>query len=383
MHVARTLVALIAVGLLAGCQIPPPRALDDPASMPSPGSIAYVPGQLPPPPGTGWTTPQHQDAGPLQGGYTVRVLGMPVEIPESVIRRTQLGRDGRVGDAVERRTRVGGLRGGPAEFILTYRTDYQWGRDLDGGGGQAPDLWTNQFRVSWEQPLPLFGRFGLFGEYTNRKYEFHGENGFIPGTDDPWGTAHRIVVGANLFQPFHEQWAFVLAGDLRWHVEDGASLSDGMSWSLTAGVGWRPSKTLDLGAGFVVQDSFADDLFFIGGPQVDWRPNERWRFAIVGTELEIQHSLNNAWQIGGGGGFTGHRFRLDGDGPGANQIAAESRFPIYLQARYRGVEDLDLTWRVGVDVTREFRIEDANGNTLRRFDSDPSPYVSFRAIWRL
>ena len=69
------------------------------------------------------------------------------------------------------------------------------------GGGTAPDLWTNQFRLSWEQPLPVFGRLGVFGEYTNRRYDFEGENNFIPGTNDPWGSVHRIVVGANLFQP--------------------------------------------------------------------------------------------------------------------------------------------------------------------------------------
>ena len=25
------------------------------------------------------------------------------------------------------------------------------------------------------------------------------------------------------------------------------------------------------------------ELFFIGGPQFDWRPNEKWRIALVGT----------------------------------------------------------------------------------------------------
>ena len=193
---------------------------------------------------------------------------------------------------------------------------------------------------------------------------------------------HRIVTGANLFQPVSESWAIVLATDLRWHAEDGASLSDGFSWSFTAGVGYRPSEKLDLGLGFIVSDSFGDEIFFIGGPQFDWRPNEKWRIALVGTEMEIQYNHNRSWQFGGGGGLIGHRFRLDGDGPGANFIASESRFPIYAQVRYRGINDLDLTWRMGVDITREFTIEDSAGRTISTFDSDPSPYVSFRAILR-
>lgn len=375
----RPLLALLAAGLLAGCQIPPPDARDVP---PGPSSIAYEPGVIPPPPGGGWTTPAGAEARPLDRGCTVRILGMPLEIPDHVIRLTEEGRDGRVGDAVERRTRVGSLYGGPPEFIVTYRTVYQWGTDLHDGAGTAPDLWSNQFRLSWEQPLPVFGRFGLYGDYTNRRYEFGGRNDFVPGTDDPWGTTHRIAIGANLFQPVHEQFAIVLAGDIRWHAEDGASLADGFTWSLTAGVGYRPSDKLDLGLGFIISDSFASDFYFIGGPQIDWRPNEKWRIALVGTELEIQYNHNSAWQFGGGGGFTGHRFRLAKDGPAPNQIASESRFPMYLQARYRGIDDLDLTWRIGADITREFTIEDQNGNTLRTFESDPSPYVSFRAILR-
>ena len=382
MPVLRVPLLLIAAAVLAGCQLPPPSAFEDPVDEPSPSSIAYVPGQLPPPP-SGWTTPADAHDKPLQRGCTAWICGLPLEIPDHVIAMTQKAGDRRVGDAVERRTRVGTLHGGPPEFIVTYRTVYQWGTDLHDGAGNAPDLWTNQIRASWEQPLPLFGRFGLYGDYTNRKYEFNGRNDFVPGTDDPWGTAHRVAVGANLFQPVHEQWAVVIATDVRWHAEDGASLGDGFTWTITAGVGFRPSEKLDLGAGFILSDSFADDLYFIGGPQVDWRPTDKWRFALVGTELEIQYDHNRAWQFGGGGGFVGHRFRLRKDGPQPNGIASESRFPIYLQARYRGIEDLDLTWRVGADVTREFTIEDASGRTLRTFESDPSPYISFRAIWRL
>lgn len=379
MRSLRLLPLLLATVLLVGCQITAPGAA--PGAMPGPGSIAYEPGARPPPPGE-WTTPVNAEAGRLESGATVRILGLTLEVPASVIAMTEASADDRVGDALERRTRVSSLYGGPPEFIVTYRSVYQFGTNLHDADGDSPDLWTNLFRVSYEQPLPVFGRLGIYGSYTNRDYEFEGPNPFIAGTDDPWGSVHQLAVGANLFQPVHERFAVFIATDFRWHVEDGQSFSKGASWAVTLGGGYRVSEKLDLGAGIIVQDTFGDEVFILGGPQFDWRPNRTWRFVLSGTELDIQCNINRNWQLGAGGGFIGHRFRLDDEGPGANYIAAESRFPIYVQARYRGIDDLDMTLRVGTDITREFRIQDSGGNTLRTYESDPSPFVSFRAILR-
>ena len=143
----RLLLPLIAAALLAGCQIPPPRAKDAPQDLPGPRSIAYVPGEIPPPPGQ-WTTPEnaHAQGGTLEQGCTVRICGLPIHIPQHVIELGEAG-DRRVGDAVERRTRVGSLYGGPPEFIVTYRMAYQWGTSLSNDGGTAPDLWTNQVNL--------------------------------------------------------------------------------------------------------------------------------------------------------------------------------------------------------------------------------------------
>ncbi len=381
MRATRLFTLLTATAFLAGCQVGAPAASPRPA--PTPSSIAYQPGVLPPPPG-GWTTPRvPETAGRLEkGGQTVSIMGMPVHVPQSVIDLTQGGRDARVGDALERRTRVGSLRGGPAEWIGTFQTTYQWGTELD-HPGDAPDLFTNRFRLSHELSTPLFGRLGIYGDYTNRNYTFSGTNGLIPGTEDPWGTAHRIAVGVNMFQPVAEAWAVFLATDVRWHAEDGADLSDGFTWSVTAGFGYRPSDVLDLGLGVIVSDSFAGELFIIGGPQFDWRPNKEWRFVLSGTQMEIQRNIGRSWQIAGAGAFLAHRFRLNDSGPLPSGIVAERRIPIWIQARYRGIPDLDMTLRVGVDLVREFRIENANGSTFGTHTTDPSPFVSFRAILRL
>lgn len=339
-----------------------------------------MPGQIPPPPGA-WTTVPGDSLPTLSRPITASICGIPIVVPPEVQELTQRT-DWRVGDALERRTRVGTLEGGPPEWIVTLRSEYQWSSDLNRDGGSSPDTWMNLARLSFEKPTPVFGRFGTYLEYTNWQNEFSGRNEFIPGTDEPWGTLHRLAAGANMFQPVSEAVAIFLAGDVRSHVEDGASLSDGFSWAVTVGAGWRVSDKLDLGAGVIVQDTFGDEIFVIGGPQFDWRPSQAWRLVLSGTEMEVQWNPNTRWQVGAGAGLIGHRYRLAPDAPGLGQIAAESRAPVFLQVRYRGVESLDLTWRVGVDLWREFTIRDASGNWLRSYTSDPAPFVGFRGILR-
>ena len=369
-------VALFALVLTvcAGCQSPAPVA---PAALPS-TSIAYGPAEARAA-ALAWTTPPVPEGGPALR----RSDGRHPELPSHIVASSQGTSGTHVGDAVERRTKVGALEGGPVELVATLQSSLQFGSTLE-NGGDAPTLWTNRFRLSLEKPTPYFGRIGLYGEYARYDYEFSGPNGFVGGTERPFDLVHRMNVGLNVFQPVHEAWALFFAGGVTWAAEDGADLADGFGWNVTAGVGHRLSETFDVGLGVLLSQSVGEnDLYFIGGPQFDWHPNEHWSIALEGTTLEISYKPNPDWELTGGGGFTGHRFRLRKDGPAAGGSFSESGFPLWVQARFLGLADLDFAVRAGVDLDRSFALINRGGSTVRILDADAAPFVSIRAIWRL
>jgi hypothetical protein len=312
----------------------------------------------------------------------VLVDGREMELPSSLI-ASRGSEDHRVGDAGERRTRVGSVQGGPLEVVATLETTWLGGGALD-TGEDGPDLWTNTARVSVEKPTPLFGRLAAAVGTTRWTYAFSGRNSLVAGTDRPFGSAQRLSLSLSDFQPVHEAWALVGAFGATWAAEDGADLADGFTWTFTGGVGHRISPSLDVGVGVILGHGFGESgLDVLAGPQFSWRPRPDWRVRLDGTTLDVAWQPSPSWELSAGGGLDGHRFRLDDRGPGAGYIVAESNFPLWMQARYRGLADLDLTLRLGLDVRREFTIEDASGSTLRTVGSDPSPYARLRLIWRL
>jgi hypothetical protein len=175
----------------------------------------------------------------------------------------------------------------------------------------------------------------------------------------------------------------VLTGTVSWSAAEGASLGDGMSWSVSGGVGHRFSDELDIGAGVAVSDRFNEEIFIIGGPQFDWHPTEEFSIALSGAQLEAAYRPNDEWEWGIVGGFSASRFRLRDQAPQQGRIVTDTRLPIYLRLRWRGSKKVDVELRAGADVLRQFDIEDSQGRNGVAYDADAAPFFGLRWIQRL
>lgn len=338
-----------------------PHSIARKVPVPGPQTVPFPVG-----PGAAWTSPREPD--------------LPRLGREGRERSYWVSGEGEIGTGIERRldrTQTAG----PWEIYPTFTSLFAFGGRMN-SGEDAPDRWDNRLRVSFEKPVVNFGRYGATIDYELQNYYFSGMNSFIPGTDRPWNAVHNLELGLNAFQPVHEEWAVIVNGLLGWSAAAGAALAGGFSWSVTFGVGHRVNDDLDLGAGFIVSDRFAEEPFFFGGPQFDWRPSEHWRFQLLGAQLDGAYRPNDDWEWGLTGGFATDRFRLRDEMPQAGRIVTDSRMPIYARLRYRGSDTADVEVRVGAEFLRRIIIEDSRGRNGIQFDADPALFFAVRWIQR-
>ena len=74
---------------------------------------------------------------------------------------------------------------------------------------------------------------------------------------------------------------------------------------------------------------------------VDWRINDRLRLAnptqagpAGGAGLELAWTLDDRWEIAGGGAWRTYRFRLDRNGPTPDGIGESRGVPLFLRTSY-------------------------------------------------
>jgi hypothetical protein len=365
----RTLTLWIGAGLFlvlfAGCRTSPRAALPAPAAVTS--SIAYVD---PTPSSILWTTPE------------VEPLTRLTRSADGTYEVTRGSDDPRgPGTAVERRFQ-GSQDPGPWQLVTTLESTWVRGGAFE-VGGTAPDAWINRFGVSLEKPTGNYGRFGAFGSYTNRRYSWSGSNPLLPASAVPFDSVHTFQVGANQFQPLSENWGAFLMVVGSWSATEMSNLNDAFSWSVSGLIGRRITPKFDVGLGLIVGRLFAEDVYIFGGPQFGWRPTEEFSVTLEGTQLDFNYMPSGSWEFGLSGAFLISRFRLGEEAPQSSQIVQDWRLPIWARARYRGIRNLDVEVRAGLDAYRVWSIEDASGENGRSYASDPAPLVGLRLIWQL
>ncbi len=266
-----------------------------------------------------------------------------------------------------------------ATFSVAATAFHQPGADIDGGGEFT--LSSGLFRLGVKLPISPTTVIGLTIKYDVDDYDFSGLTEF--GGLDPWNDVRRFGVGIPIITHLGKSWSLGLSPSIDWLREDGADGSDSLTYGspVFAFKSFAKQKRLGLGAGVFrnVEGEFGAIPFIA----VDWRFNEHWRLSnpfqadVLGPAgLELSYTINDHWDIGGGGVYRIFRFRLDDKGVAPGGIGENKGIATFLRLNRSGKSGLGVDIYIGAMVGGELELENADGHNLASSDYSTAPFIA-------
>ncbi len=176
-----------------------------------------------------------------------------------------------------------------------------------------------------------------------------------------------------------ERTDVLIIPSVRTYAETNASLNDGRTEGVLAGISWRFSESLTLGPGlgWFSQLGGGSNAFPI--LVIDWKITEKWRLstgrgvaASQGPGLTLSYRLAEKWELSLAGRFERTRFALEDRGNNS-AFGQERSLPLVLQASYRAHPALSLTAMIGAEFDGSLRLYDSQGQRIARSDFDTAP----------
>ncbi len=262
---------------------------------------------------------------------------------------------------------------------------YESKSDLDGGGEFG--LSGVQLRLGTAGPVGTGFRAGVTLNFDY--YDSSFSNPTVFGATAPWGNVYRYGVSVPLAWALNSEWSLAVAPSVDWFRESGANSSDSLTWGAALSAVRVDLAGNRIGLGVAVFDEIEDTKVF---PVivVDWRLGDRWRLInplpagpTGPAGLELDYQFDGGWSLGVGAAYRTLRFRLSDSGPVSSGVGEINGVPIFARATYDLSKQLTLHIYAGAIVGGELRVEDRNGNLLRKDDFDTAPFVALTVTVRL
>lgn len=256
--------------------------------------------------------------------------------------------------------------------------------DLDSGGKARVGGVINRLGTSTG-----FGdghRVGVTVNYDYYDYSF--DNPVAFGGVAPWDILQRYGFSVPFTFALRDGWSVGVAPAVDWFLENGAKSSEGLVWgaTFTAAKRFADGNVLGLGLGAFSQ---IEQTSLFPFAIVNWRFNKNWRLInplAAGPTgpagLELDYLFDNGWTVGAGAAWRKSRWRLSEDGPVVNGVGEIRGAPIFLRATREFARTYTLNIYAGFVAGGELRVEDQNGNLLRKEEFDLAPILGFNVTAR-
>jgi hypothetical protein len=207
------------------------------------------------------------------------------------------------------------------------------------------------------------------------------------GAVAPWGTINRPSVSAGVRYRYSDALTFLVAPQVQWDYETGASASDGLSYGAVLGAVYKysPTLTVGLGAAAFRQVNKTEVFPFV---IVNWQINDKLLLSnpleagpTGGPGIELTYDLDEAWDLGIGVAFRDTRFRLRRDGPTPDGIGQDKGVPIFAHLEFSPSRALTVDFYAGAIVNGNMRVLNSNGSTVASSDYKPQPVLGIRASY--
>ncbi len=257
---------------------------------------------------------------------------------------------------------------------LIPRLRYQFDTGLDAANGD--------FRVfrggvgakaDWKATDRMTVSFGLGYEYSN--YDFSRPNAFIAGAASPFEDIHILDLGLTAYVGIDEQWSWFAGVNGRVAGESGVDVDDAGTIGGVGGLVWDLGDDRSIAFGLNVMSQIEDDALILPIINVNWKLDERWRFASSGAMGEFIATIDGQNEIAFGAAWENRRFRLDDSAPQLAAVIEDTSFPLFVRFAHRPDDSITINLIGGVVVWQEFEVSNRNGLATRDFDADPSAFL--------
>ncbi len=251
--------------------------------------------------------------------------------------------------------------------------------DVEGGGEFSLSSALLRFKV--KRAISPGGFVGLSLKYDLDDYDFTGTR--ILGGTRPWNDIRRFGVGLPFFTLLRNEWSLGLTPSFDWLQEEGADDGDSLSYGVSTFMSkiFARDKSLGLGAGIfrTVEDETKAFPFLA----VDWRLTERWRLAnpfeadaLGPAGLELSYSLNDRWQLGGGGTYRSFQFRLSDKGGLLNGTGSNTGIVGFLRLRRAVTSGLQISFYSGAILNGKLELKGSGGAEVASAEYDTAPFAA-------
>ncbi|MEO1007448.1 MAG: hypothetical protein AAFX79_02685 [Planctomycetota bacterium] len=268
-------------------------------------------------------------------------------------------------------------------FDLSQTGDFEAGGHIDGGGDVFVARIGQEVGLTWLPSLRTRARFTLGNELTF--YDFDDAFVLDPIDGDPFDSFNEQSLGGSVFHVPNQTWTLVANGAVGFSREDDADYGDSFVWRVGGGALYRVLPNVSLGAGFLAQSRFDDEIRLLPIPLVDveFQLAEDVRFVLNTVDGgRFLYEPSDAWTFSLIGNFADEQFRLDDEGFAPDGVFTEQRVNVFGEAEWKPLPGLSLRAGVGSVVYREYEIEDAEGVELNDATLDPAVYARFGLTYR-
>jgi hypothetical protein len=139
-----------------------------------------------------------------------------------------------------------------------------------------------------------------------------------------------------------------------------------------------------------VVSQIEDDVTAVPMVAVQWLPAGQWAVRLGAVPVgggalagaEVAYPLSEQWELGLGFSYRKIRFRLDDSGPAPDGVGEDQYLPLRMRVAWGFHPQITLHFIAGVAVGGRLKLEDENGNDLRKEDYDPAAYLGTRVVAR-
>lgn len=248
--------------------------------------------------------------------------------------------------------------------------------DFDSGGDLA--VRRAGWRLSMRQPVSREWTVALNveNEFTFTDYE-------LPpglGGGDPIDLLSSVRVVPSLSYRIDRRWIASASAIVEFAGESGSDFGDSVRAGGIFTIRSRFSDRLTIGFGVGVIDRFEDSPRFFPAPQIDWRPNDRWRIFTDQLGVNVERSLGDSWFLTLRGRYEAREYRLsDGGGsllPGG--VFRDESALIGVEMGYRPHAGVEAAIEAGVIAHQQIEVLNPGGSDIFDDEADATFFVAGR-----
>jgi hypothetical protein len=200
--------------------------------------------------------------------------------------------------------------------------------------------------------------------------------------EQPWDRIEDYRISVPLRLSPTERSSVIVIPSIRTSAATNASLKDGITKGVLAGVSWDLSESLSIGPGLGWFSEIDGGSSVFPILLIDWKIADKWRLntgqglaASQGPGLTLNYQLTERWTLALTGRYERTRFALGDNAGQAGSIGEDKGVPLMLMLDYSPWPMTSFSAAAGVKFEGSLKLEDERGRRIARSDFETAPVI--------